>query len=50
MPRKKKIAPSKLEDASSAQLDQLLQQFSDDHHNYKEDVYYKKLDITIVLQ
>jgi RecA/RadA recombinase len=49
MPRKKKIAPSKLEDASSAQLDQLLQQFSDDHHNYKEDVYYKVSTGSLIL-
>ena len=41
MPRKKKATAEEVEGSSINQLGDLLNQYSDDHYNFKEDVYYK---------
>jgi len=49
MPRKKKVKAEDIKGSSSNQLNELLNQYSDDHHNFKEDVYYKVSTGSLIL-
>ena len=48
MPRKKKSVKSE-SSGPAAQMHQLLNQFKDDHYNFKEDVYYKVSTGSLIL-
>ena len=49
MPRKKKATAEEVEGSSINQLGDLLNQYSDDHYNFKEDVYYKVSTGSLIL-
>tara|TARA_R100000008_G_scaffold78907_2_gene60220 strand:+ start:1219 stop:2358 length:1140 start_codon:yes stop_codon:yes gene_type:complete len=49
MPRKKKVKAEDIEGSSNNQLNELLNQYSDDHYNFKEDVYYKVSTGSLIL-
>ncbi len=48
MPRKKKSVKSE-SGGAAAQMHQLLNQFKEDHYNFKEDVYYKVSTGSLIL-